>query len=433
MVKGDGGAIGITENEQALRRWMVAGPELACMLQEVAQRDKLGQNDSHHHEQLPSIQKAFQADVKRLVDVIQDAGNPFQETSTELLTLDTKVVLSNDVVHAVRTAEDLGKCQYQQFVEERLGDDGKSFYDSIARNNLTLFKSGSKKVRPKSKMKLANVISDVNLFSRMYISCQVRDGDLDAFFEHENHAWPPSLADNNMMHQGTKSELTSCLEALVERPQQTPEVDVRILDGAALVHVLDPKKANVQVKTFKDYACQVVVPHVLRQLHSVKRLDVVWDCYHPDSLEAHSRQCRGEGDTLRVADSTRLPANWSSFLRSDSNKKGLFGFLSVAINSTPVSEDKILVTTYEDKVLSPCQVHLSQLQPCTHEEADYRMMLHMVHAYQQGHRKIMIHATDTDVLILAITASSDLPGCEVWLALGHGTKFRYIAVHDIAS
>ena len=45
----------------------------------------------------------------------------------------------------------------------------------------------------------------------------------------------------------------------------------------------------------------------------------------------------------------------------------------------------------------------------------------------------MIHATDTDVLILAITASSDLPGCEVWLAFGHGTKFWYIAVHDIAS
>ena len=27
MVKGDGGVIGITDNETALRRWMVAGPE----------------------------------------------------------------------------------------------------------------------------------------------------------------------------------------------------------------------------------------------------------------------------------------------------------------------------------------------------------------------------------------------------------------------
>ena len=282
-------------------------------------------------------------------------------------------------------------------------------------------------------MKLANVKSDVDLFSRMYISCQVRDGDLDAFFEHENHAWPPALADNNTMRRGTKSDLTSCLESLVERLQQSPEVDIKILDGAALVHVLDPKKATVQVRTFKDYAGHVFVPHVLRQLHSVKRLDVVWDCYHPDSLKAHSRQCRGEGDTLRVADNTRLPANWSSFLRTDSNKKGLFDFLSAALNSTSVPENKILVTAYEGQVLSPCQVDLSQLQPCTHEEADNRMMLHMAHTYQQGHRKIMIHATDTDVLVLAITAASSLPGCEVWLAFGHGTKFRYIAVHDIAS
>lgn len=27
IVKGDGGVIGITENESALRRWMIAGPE----------------------------------------------------------------------------------------------------------------------------------------------------------------------------------------------------------------------------------------------------------------------------------------------------------------------------------------------------------------------------------------------------------------------
>jgi len=28
LIKGDGGAVGLTENFQALERWMVAGPEL---------------------------------------------------------------------------------------------------------------------------------------------------------------------------------------------------------------------------------------------------------------------------------------------------------------------------------------------------------------------------------------------------------------------
>ena len=33
LVKGDGGAIGITEDPSALRRWMLAGPEVARVIQ----------------------------------------------------------------------------------------------------------------------------------------------------------------------------------------------------------------------------------------------------------------------------------------------------------------------------------------------------------------------------------------------------------------
>ena len=34
VVKGDGGAIGLTEDPSALRRWMVAGPELSRLVNE---------------------------------------------------------------------------------------------------------------------------------------------------------------------------------------------------------------------------------------------------------------------------------------------------------------------------------------------------------------------------------------------------------------
>ena len=33
-VKSDGGAVGLTQNPEALRRWMVAGPEVARMTAE---------------------------------------------------------------------------------------------------------------------------------------------------------------------------------------------------------------------------------------------------------------------------------------------------------------------------------------------------------------------------------------------------------------
>ena len=40
----------------------------------------------------------------------------------------------------------------------------------------------------KSTSKFANLQNDVCPFSSMYISCQSKDSDKDAFFSHENHA-----------------------------------------------------------------------------------------------------------------------------------------------------------------------------------------------------------------------------------------------------
>ncbi len=40
-IKGDGGAVGLTDNPRALRRWMVSGPEVARVIEEF--------HDEHHH------------------------------------------------------------------------------------------------------------------------------------------------------------------------------------------------------------------------------------------------------------------------------------------------------------------------------------------------------------------------------------------------
>ncbi|XP_068224257.1 uncharacterized protein [Palaemon carinicauda] len=48
-------------------------------------------------------------------------------------------------------------------------------------------------------------------------------------------------------------------------------------------------------------------------------------------------------------------------------------------------------------------------------------------------KRIMVHATDTDVLVLDIVTTISMKDCELWLAFGHGTHFRYIRAHVIAS
>ena len=104
----------------------------------------------------------------------------------------------------------------------------------------------------KSTSKVTNLQVDIQVLSKMYISCQAREGELNKFLEHENHTWRPSLASNNTMHQTNKLDLLEYLESLVHHTDYGPNEDVRIVDGAALVHCLDPKKSKHSVKYLRN-------------------------------------------------------------------------------------------------------------------------------------------------------------------------------------
>ena len=62
------------------------------------------------------------------------------------------------------------------------------------------------------------------------------------------------------------------------------------------------------------------------------------------------------------------------------------------------------------------------------------MLLHVAHAAQHGHSRILVRTVDTDVVVLAVMVAQRLPAeDEVWLAFGTGKSFRYLAAHQIAA
>ncbi len=117
MVKGDGGAIGITEDPFALRRWMVSGPEVSQLVHqyELVSQAKFGNQDIRHHEQSSQFQKVFTDMVKKLFSAMKDLGNPFQEESKDLLTLYTKIIAHPSAAELVRTHIDKGQAAYKYF------------------------------------------------------------------------------------------------------------------------------------------------------------------------------------------------------------------------------------------------------------------------------------------------------------------------------
>ncbi|WAQ98989.1 hypothetical protein MAR_023362 [Mya arenaria] len=250
MVKGSGGAVGLTENPSAFRRWMVAGPELARITIEFETAFTAQDDATGHLEQTPAVQTAFAKQVMSLVSTIEDMGNPFLEESADLLVLDTKDIVSESVVKTVRNIEQIGVKAYDAYVEQRLVKAEKPISDPIAKQQLPLFSRPQKKNPSRSQLQVADLEVDRELMSQLYVSCQTRAVNQDDFFMYENHPYAPSLSDHGKLRASNKSDLIPCLQSLITPKTDGPTVDCIILDGAAVVHLLAPRTARFVILVY---------------------------------------------------------------------------------------------------------------------------------------------------------------------------------------
>ena len=217
---------------------------------------------------------------------------------------------------------------------------------------------------------------------------------------------------------------------MASKLQSAPEVDAIILDGAVVVHMLHPGTA----KTFQEYADFVFGPCISSQIDKTSCVDVVWDVYLPDSLKGTTTQKRGKGVRRRVSPSTMIPKSWKDFLRVDDNKTELFKFLAQHVTCLAVDEGKVLYATSAQNVLSStCQAELSNLTPCSQEEADTRLILHVADAVAKGKRRVSVRTVDMDVLVLAATFFGQMKPHEMWIAFSTGKNFCFIPIHEIVS
>ena len=171
----------------------------------------------------------------------------------------------------------------------------------VKKNKVAFFKH--EKVASSSKEKVMK--EDCQLFSRLFISCQVRQCDLQEFFTHENQAAPASLSDNGKLHASQKSQLTEILQTGVTLPEREPEGDTIIIDGSALINAIPPRSS----KSFDDYAKEDFLPKVESYAAKYERVDVVFDVYKKLSLKSETRTKRGRGIRRRVTGTTKTPQN----------------------------------------------------------------------------------------------------------------------------
>ena len=120
-------------------------------------------------------------------------------------------------------------------------------------------------------------------------------------------------------------------------------------------------------------------------------------------------------------------------MRVDENKTELFKYIADRVTDKIDTHEKVVVCTYDETVLTvPDTKDISRLSPCSQEEADGRIFLHVADCKESGHQKIQIRTTDTDVVVLAVSFWQALEVKELWIALGVGKHFQWVPCHTIA-
>ena len=138
----------------------------------------------------------------------------------------------------------------------------------------------------------------------MYVACQNREGDLEEFFAHDNHAYPQSLLIYSEIRLTDKSDTIKIFENLVETFSVKPDFQRSIRwcccgassSSEGLNHFWAVLQERVTAYLFKKY----------RQ-STINRAYIFWDIYLDHSIKNSTRIKRGFGMQIKVAGSTSIP------------------------------------------------------------------------------------------------------------------------------
>ena len=178
---------------------------------------------------------------------IGEYDNPFIETSSDIV--DTRDIVEKSNVYNVYRMESQG-CQqcYNLYANGSCSHEEERY---------TL--NPHKRQRTTSSGLVSSLKSDRNLFSRLFVASQFRDGNLNDYLSHKNQPCPQSLSARGKLKLSTKSDIdiVRCLQDATENQDDiTPNVDVAMVDGPAMLCVLKPAASG----TLREYACPGCVP-----------------------------------------------------------------------------------------------------------------------------------------------------------------------------
>ena len=167
ILKTDGRVIRVLHKPIALLKWTICGPVISEILKEEG-----GNLPELHHEDTASFEKDFCKDRDSLIASILEYRNPFEEEEQNLVHITSRHVLDDVATKSVKDVKRIGEDQYTAFVNERLINRRTSLYNTLKRNDLSLFRQKHLLKMSKLKQKIATLNPERRLYANMLSQSQ---------------------------------------------------------------------------------------------------------------------------------------------------------------------------------------------------------------------------------------------------------------------
>ena len=187
--------------------------------------------------------------------------------------------------------------------------------------------------------------------------------------------------------------------------------------------------------TFDEFAAKMF-QYVMDEAIGYDRVDVICDRYFHHSLKNMTRAGRGERPMILFDGSTLIPNKFrESFLKNNDNKERLNMFLAEKFISLHRGESKLTITKGSSIVTNDTDLDANDnIRSNTAEEADQKIIRHMIDCVKAGIHRVAIRTVDTDV-ILSLVAYRHYAGsfdCKVYARLVSGKGSSFFDINQIA-
>ena len=453
-----GGVTGITQNEDALGRFFLIGPELVMIIQDFqnAYCTSSDQSAKEHYQLSGSIAvRMFNNSAKIKESIVKHCGgNPFSN-NTNLMNLVSNMVVPETAKEDILHRDNKGTEKFEEFVSERVvaATATKSVWDPMKKMKLKTFSTSKQKVKCKVGNKLVKLREDRQLLARFLIVQQSRPGMIESLSEtigkYEFSVIPRALfsSDGSLLIPTDKSAFIHAIEEYnppnmepgADFTHDTPDItdihgNVCIVDAMAVVQAI---KKGPSMLTCSDFANAFVGS--IKQI--ISRYDegrVIFDRYIDNSLKAQTRGKRSAGIEpvkFEIKDSTNIKlVPLKALLSHIETKSKLTEYLGKALLRQYSESSKNIVVVYGTAAYSNKQdVFDSNIGKHSHEEADTLIPMHVLDASRPrangDTRDIDVYSPDTDVFIylMDLFSTQEIPG-ELRFITGKGKAKRTIDI-----